>query len=342
MSRWIYGWILSALGFLVVLIPACNQFSKVAEKTRQAADQLVEKGKEAGLIQPINKTVASSPNLLDRNSREIIIGSLNIKTFGPEKVANKPVMKILADVARQFDVLAIQEIRSKRDQTILDQYVRLINSDGKKYSYVISALLGSNRYFEQYAFIYDTSRIELLDQGFVVPDPNQLMHREPMVARFRVKTTNRANGFSFALANVHIDPDKTRSELTTLYHMLTWTRSYLYQTQNEDDVIVLGDFNEPPRRYGDLWQIQTLAAVLSDSIYTNTAKDKSYDNILFDQQLTREYTGKSGVIDLESAFGLTYEQAKAVSDHLPVWASFSAGEFRPAQQIAGQSEQWQR
>jgi deoxyribonuclease-1-like protein len=39
-----------------------------------------------------------------------------------------------------------------------------------------------------------------------------------------------------------------------------------------------------------------------------------------------EHTGQWGVFDLLSEFGLTMEQALKVSDHLPVWAEFSAYE----------------
>lgn len=334
MTRWIYGWILSTIGFLVVLVPACNQFSQVAEKTRDAANKLVEKGKEAGLFVPANQKVAARTTILQRGPTEIAIGTMNIQTFGPKKIANTKVMGTLVNIARQFDVFAIQEVRSKHDQTILQQYINMINSDGSQYSYVLSPLLGSERYSEQYAFVYDTTRIELVDEGAVIPDPQQLLHREPMFSRFRTRTSNINQSFSFALANVHIDPDLTRSELTTLYYAYEWLRSYL--VNYEDDVILLGDFNEPPRNYGQLWQIQTLAAALPDNVTTNTRQKNAYDNILIDRATTQEFTGKAGVIDIQREFGLTMQEARDVSDHLPVWAIFSAGEYYPRQQFARQ------
>jgi hypothetical protein len=36
------------------------------------------------------------------------------------------------------------------------------------------------------------------------------------------------------------------------------------------------------------------------------------------------YTGRWGVLDLAAELGLSMEQALDVSDHLPVWAEFSA------------------
>lgn len=339
MSRWIYGWILSVLGFLVILIPACNQFSKVAEEgrelTREVAEGIADKVKDSNLFGNPETPVIHHQVVLQRNPSEIVVGTWNIQKFGKSKMSNPKVMATLVQVARQFDVLAIQEIQSRNDQTFVQKYIDLINSDGSQYSYILSPILGTKRYSEQYAFIYDTNRIVLMDEGAIVPDPHQLLAREPMFSRFRTRTAIPQQAFTFTLANVHVAPNQTRSELATLYEVYLWLQSYLHQY--EDDVILLGDFNEPPRRYGQLWQIRSLAMALRENITTNTIRTKSYDNILFDTSRTHEFTNKSGVLDLQQVFGLTLEEAKAVSDHLPVWAAFTAGEIVPANQVAGQS-----
>ena len=62
---------------------------------------------------------------------------------------------------------------------------------------------------------------------------------------------------------------------------------------------------------------------------TNTAGTKTYDHILFDRQITTEYTGVFGVVDYERDYGLSSAQANRVSDHCPVWAEFSAYEMPP-------------
>jgi len=338
MTRWIYGWVLSVLGLLVILVPACNQFSKVADEGRAVTQSVVK-----GIKDTVNNARAVSSQhtafketraVLDRNLSEITIGTWNIQRFGKTKMSNTKVMQTLVSVARQFDVLAIQEIQSRNDQTFIQRYVDMINADGSQYSYILSPVLGTLRYSEQYAFIYDTSRIELVDEGAIVPDPQDLLNREPMFSLFRTRTSVPSQAFSFAVANVHLAPNESRSELATLYEVYLWLQSYL--GQYEDDVILLGDFNEPPKRYGQLWNIQSLAMALQESTMTNTRQTEAYDNILFDTRFTSEFTRKSGVIDLQSAFGLTLEEADDVSDHLPVWASFSVGEGIPATQYARQ------
>ena len=64
--------------------------------------------------------------------------------------------------------------------------------------------------------------------------------------------------------------------------------------------------------------------IIDDSLDTTVAaSSNTYDRIVFDSQFTAEdFTGKSGVFRFDSAFGLTPDKAKAVSDHYPVWAEF--------------------
>ena len=66
------------------------------------------------------------------NSREpIIVGAFNIQIFGVAKSNDGFVMQHLVDIARRFDLLAIQELRAE-DQTVVSNFVRMINSDGSR------------------------------------------------------------------------------------------------------------------------------------------------------------------------------------------------------------------
>ncbi len=50
------------------------------------------------------------------------------------------------------------------------------------------------------------------------------------------------------------------------------------------------------------------------------------DNILLDRRATCEFTGRVEVVDMMREFELTMPEAREVSEHLPVWAEFSAYE----------------
>jgi endonuclease/exonuclease/phosphatase family metal-dependent hydrolase len=312
---------------VTALNPGCHEVAAVQD----AANRLIQM-ERTGSGADTGPGAAATTLVLPRTSSGIVIGSMNIQTFGVSKIANPEVMSVLVQVARQFDCLAIQEIRSKHDQTILKQYVAMINANGARYDYVLSPLLGNSSQTFQYGFIYDTARIELTSAGAVVPDPLNLMHREPMFSRFRTRAANPAQAFTFTLVNVHIDPDRTQDELAVLSQICQWLAAIM---PDEDDLLVLGDFNEPPSRYGSLWQNPRLRAAIGEGVATNTLRNAAYDNVLFDGEATLEYAGYSGVLDLQAAFGLTLDQAQAVSDHSPVWAAFSATEA-PRPQYARQ------
>lgn len=257
-----------------------------------------------------------------RDPESITVASFNIQVFGISKLKKRPVMNVLAEIARRFDVVAIQEIRSK-DQTVLPQFVEMINSNGAQYDYVIGERLGRTSSKEQYAFVFDATRIEVDRRSvYTVPDRTDLLHREPLVARFRAKTVPPEQAFTFTLINIHTDPDETDIELDALDDAF---RSVQENGWREDDVILLGDLNEDEQHLGQLGRIPGIRWVVS-GVPTNTRGSKSYDNILFDSGSTVEHTGRWGVLDFREEFGLTMDEALDISDHMPVWAEFSARE----------------
>lgn len=95
-------------------------------------------------------------------------------------------------------------------------------------------------------------------------------------------------------------------------------------------MILLGDLNASEYELGALAELPGMTWVVTGAM-TNTRQTKAYDNILFDQRFTGEYTGRWGVMDFERVYGLSREKTLEVSDHMPVWAEFSAWEKPPSQ-----------
>ncbi|MBM4068215.1 MAG: endonuclease/exonuclease/phosphatase [Planctomycetes bacterium] len=260
----------------------------------------------------------------------IKIASFNIQVFGTSKLKKPKVMDGLAKVVRRFDVVAIQEIRST-DDSVMPKFVQMINADGSHYDFIVGPRLGRTNSKEQYAFVFNTSHIEA-DRGsaYTVPDPRALLHREPFVVRFRARGQASVPAFSFNLVNIHTDPDETTTELNALADVFT---SVQKNGSGEDDVILLGDLNVDDRHLGNLGRLPGITAALS-GVTSNTRKTKLYDNIVFDRRATAEYTGRWGVLDLMTEFGLTQQQALEVSDHMPVWAEFRTQEVTGAGAVA--------
>lgn len=261
----------------------------------------------------------------------VTVASFNIQVFGTSKASDERVMDVLAKVVRRFDVVAIQEVRSK-DQSLMDGFLRRINAGGGHYRYVIGPRLGRTTSKEQYAFVYNAATIELIDGSvYTVDDPEDRLHREPLVARFRVRGPPAAEAFTFTLVDIHTDPDETAEELDALADVFPAVQ---HDGSGEDDVILLGDLNEAPRKYRRLGRLPNIRWAISGQ-KTNARQTKSYDNLLFDAAATKEFTGQSGVLNLMTEFDLSRKEALQVSDHMPVWAAFSAREVGHAPVTAG-------
>lgn len=249
----------------------------------------------------------------------ISVASFNIQVFGVSKMNKPEAVEILVDVARRFDVLAIQELRAA-DQTVVPQFVDLINADGSQYQYVVGPRLGRTLSKEQYVYIYDAARIEVDPESvYTARDPGDLLHREPLVARFRVRGIPADQAFTFSLVNIHTDPDDTDIELDALADVFTAVQN---DGSGEDDIILLGDLNVDQGGMGRLAGLPGIGWTVRDQP-TNTRETATYDNIVYDTRYTTEFTGYSGVMNLQSEYHLTMDQALVVSDHYPVWAEFS-------------------
>lgn len=271
---------------------------------------------------------------VERTGQTIRIASFNIQVFGDSKLGKPHVAKVLAEAVRRFDLVAIQEIRSKNEQ-LLPQFVDMVNADGRHYDYAIGPRLGRSNSKEQYAFVFDTASIEIDRSAlYTVEDQDDLLHREPLVGWFRVRGPPAGEAFTFSLINIHTDPDETDTELDALDDVFRAVRN---DGRGEDDVILLGDLNVDDEHLGQLGEVSGISWVIS-GMPTNTRKTKLYDNIVYSRPATAEFTGRAGVFDLMREFNLTMDQALEVSDHQPIFAEFSVYEGGQPGRVASQPE----
>jgi endonuclease/exonuclease/phosphatase family metal-dependent hydrolase len=266
----------------------------------------------------------------------IRIASFNIQVFGDAKGSKPYLMATLAAIIHNFHVVAIQEIRTQ-DDYFLDNFLRsYVNQNGRVYDKVIGPRLGRSSSTEQYAFLYDTATIEINPRTvYTVNDPDDLLHREPLVAMFRVRGPPPQQAFTFVLANIHTDPDETDTELEALAQVYQVVRR---AAGGEDDIILLGDLNVDDQHLGQLGQLEGVRPVVR-GVYTNTRQNALYDNMVLHQQSTAEFTGRWGVFNYQQIYRLTPDQALQVSDHLPIWAEFNAYESAAPGRVASRNAQ---
>ncbi len=298
----------------------------------EGLDGIEVKKKDTDATFPVNAAGPEVP--VFQPGETITIAAFNIQVFGQSKLSKPRVMDILARLVREFDVVAIQEIRSK-DQDVMPRFIEIINAAGRNYDFVIGPRLGDTSSKEQYAFVFDRQTIEV-DRTFTytVNDPDNLLHREPLVGWFRTRGPSEEEAFTFTLVNVHTDPDVVAAEMSVMDDVYRVVRD---DGRNEDDVIILGDFNADDAHLGELAQVPGITWAIS-GIPTNVRRTEQYDNIIFHSQATREFVGRSGVVDFMRDYNLSAEEALEVSDHLPVWAEFSIYEGGTPGYVASRPE----
>ena len=223
----------------------------------------------------------------------IRIASFNLQAFSETKLEKPLVVEVIARILRQYDVVAVQEIRS-RSQDTLPKLVEAINAGGAHYDFVIGPRLGRTASKEQCAFIFDRATIEVdRNQTYTVEDPDDVLNRDPLVAWFRVRGPPKNEAFTFTLVNIHIDPDDVRREVNALDDVFRAVRN---DGREEDDVILLGDLNTDDQHLGQIGQSSAITAVIS-GVPTTVRGGAQLDNILFEELATKEFTGRSGVFD---------------------------------------------
>jgi endonuclease/exonuclease/phosphatase family metal-dependent hydrolase len=255
-------------------------------------------------------------------AQSIRIAAFNIQIFGRAKREKSDVMEVLTEIAREFDVMLVQEIRDSSEETA-PYFLQLINEAGDPtYEYVRSERLGRTTSKEAYAYFYNNETVDFIEgSDFVYNDTFDIFEREPYIASFT------SGSFDFTLVGIHTKPDDAYSEIGNL----TLIVQYLLETRPEErDIIVLGDFNADGSYFDEEdpsnpFKAQVFFWVVTNGMDTMTKTDWTYDRmVMLNATYNHEYINDSAQVfyfDLE--YGLDDEELVwAVSDHYPIYAEF--------------------
>ena len=136
-----------------------------------------------------------------RLGETIRVATWNIQVFGEDKLNDPAAMNVIVQVLRNFDVIAIQEVRAV-SQDVVPELVRQLNAGGQHhYDYVLGPRLGRTSSKEQYAFVFDMASIEVdRNQLYTIDDKDDLLHREPLVGWFRARLAPEQSDRAFETA----------------------------------------------------------------------------------------------------------------------------------------------
>ena len=233
-------------------------------------------------------------------------------------------LNLMSHLCSQFDVIAFQEINSS-NAAWMEQLGRNVasQSNGAIQFRAISDATRVAPGDPQFVILYNTQTLDLdFAHWYSVNDPDKLLKREPLVGWFRTRGLPSTQAFTFTLANIQLDHHRPDLELAYLDELF---RAIRLDGRGEDDVIITGNFNAGDRGLAPLRKRAGLTWVVYD-MATTTDKDSQFDNLVFAQNATVEFTGQGGVHDFLATYNLPLDQARAISEHMPIWAEFSTSE----------------
>ncbi|WP_300669863.1 endonuclease/exonuclease/phosphatase family protein [Desulfoluna sp.] len=273
---------------------------------------------------PCDTGAVSSRRGLSAPSEPLTIANFNIQVFGRSKAGKPEVMETLGAIISQFDVVAIQEIRDKSGQAI-KALEKEVDALGQDYQVVLGPRLGRTASKEQYAFMYRSETLEYLRSYTYDDSREDRFHRDPFIARFKAKHGN----FSFVLITLHTDPDEATAEINALPEVVADARAHFPE---EPHLLILGDLNADCAYYDEDDTSSALRSpnyrwLITNAMDTNLAASTcTYDRIIITAETAPYAPDKAKVFRFDQAFGLSPKQAKAVSDHYPVYGTFTPTE----------------
>lgn len=245
----------------------------------------------------------------------INVVSWNIRDFG--KTKNSDELEEIAEIVRDTDILAIQEVVAGfGGAQAVAKLTAILNRKGAKWDYVISDPTNSSKYVtERYAFIWKTKHIKIKNRGWLLDELNTQIDREPFLLNFYL------NKQKFTVINFHSRPhDKNpESEIDALISFAVDSLT--------TPLIIAGDFNVDEKEpVFDLLKSKGYKASITYQRTTlkKTCKRGKYlnypiDNIFYSSDIKKI---DGGVIDFVRLCD-RLEQARNLSDHLPVFLKFS-------------------
>ena len=264
-------------------------------------------------------TVLSSGCERRVEKRTVDLAAWNVRLFS-DKSRDSAEVKRIAEVLINYDVVALVELR---DEQVLKRTVRQLEAMGRGYEYLISPPVGRHMK-ERFGFLYDPSSVTVVAPGQVFDDGadgNDDFIRDPYFATFR------AGSFDFTAIAVRVIWGKVEERQREIQNLAELYLNLQHADANENDVILLGDFNHNPddgRAFAPLQSIPSMI-YLFDLPLTSHVEDASlHDNIFFQSGHTAEYTGECGIDKFDETDWANKDRAasQAVSDRRPVWARF--------------------
>lgn len=242
--------------------------------------------------------------------------SWNLENFGKSK--SQSTLNFIANTVRDYDIIAIQEVvAGYGGSQSVAKLATLLNEKGAKWDYIVSdPTSGSSYKKERYAFLWKTNKAKLKGEPWLEKKYNLEIDREPYFATFEV------NKKTFTLVNFHAITKSKQPETEIKYF------KFLPQQYPTLNLVFTGDFNcpeshtvfNPLKKMGYTSMLQKQKTTLKQKCNGDICLASEFDNTFYNPNRLNHID--SGVILFYKKFN-TLQDARKISDHIPIWLEFS-------------------
>jgi len=253
---------------------------------------------------------------LQLSAQPITLVSWNLKDLGSSKSAEE--VRFIAKTLRHADVVAIQEVvAGYGGAQAVGRLAMELNTLGAAWDYVVSNPTSSSAYkTERYAFVWKKSRVTLQGKPWLEQKYGLLIDREPFLATFSCE------GKRFTVVNFHAITASKQPETEIKY------LRFLPEEYPGLRMIFAGDFNLPQSHavFGPLKDMGYHAALqhqktsLRQTCTNGDCLASEFDNIFYPAGTVT--IADKGIIPFYENVE-SFEKARLVSDHVPVFVQFS-------------------
>lgn len=248
--------------------------------------------------------------------------SWNMENFGAKKSAE--TLTRMAQILKEADIVAIQEVNAGKElgAQALGRLVNELTAKGQEFDYVVSdPTLPHNTETERYAYLIRKSTFTFSRRdAHLVTELQEVISREP----YTVLVAPKKNGSPVQIFTMHSvpttkDPKREVRELVASSFVKNSTRA-----------IFSGDFNLGVTATDPTFISMGYTANIRQktSLKRTLGKNNEYLSFQYDNIYTKGVNVcESGVIDFVAEYYLplskqTLQDARKVSDHLPVYIRF--------------------
>lgn len=162
-------------------------------------------------------------------SKPITLASFNIQKLG----SNEKDYNALAKIISKFDIIVIQELIYHNG---IEEIMQRLP---EKYDYISSKPVGTRKYKEHFAIVYNKEVVDNIKSVGRYPDYENHFIRPPEA--FYIKS-NKLDIVVIPVHSIFGKNESQRAYEASKYHLVL---EYYKQKTGQDDIIIMGDFNLP-------------------------------------------------------------------------------------------------